>query len=287
MNLPDLNLCKVAIIGLGYVGLPLAVEFSKKLYSNPSVFPSPGKRIIGFDINQKRVSDLLLGVDETNEIDDLSPAILDNIYLTSDAADLSEADVFIVTVPTPIDISNNPNLAPIKSATEAIAKAINLRVSESAPIIIYESTVYPGVTEEICVPILENITSLELNKGFACGYSPERINPGDKSRKLSDIVKIVSGSSAESASWINNLYSIIINAGTYKAPSIKVAEAAKVIENTQRDINIALVNELAIIFRKLEIDTRDVLKAACTKWNFLDFSPGLVGGHCIGVDLTI
>tara|TARA_Y100000591_G_C21852984_1_gene712896 strand:+ start:3335 stop:4609 length:1275 start_codon:yes stop_codon:yes gene_type:complete len=256
----------IAIIGMGYVGLPLAIEFSKKL------------NVIGFDISSERISSLLEGVDLTNEIE---PSMLNssNLVLTDNEEMLSRADIYIVTVPTPIDKDNKPDLSPLLNATRTIAKKLN-----KGNIIIYESTVFPGCTEDICANEIEKISGYKLNSDFFLGYSPERINPGDKEHTIDKIVKVTSGSNKDTALFIDNLYKEIITAGTYMAPSIKVAEAAKVIENTQRDINIALVNELSIIFNLLEIDTEEVLKAASTKWNFLSFKPGLVGGHCIGVD---
>ena len=258
---------KLAVIGLGYVGLPLAVEFGKK------------RNVIGFDINKERLLELGNKYDSTLELDanDLSSAQ----YLTysSDTKDLVSINCYIITVPTPIDKDKNPDLRALKSATEMVGTLL-----KTGDIVIYESTVYPGCTEEFCVPILEKLSSLKFNQDFYCGYSPERINPGDKEHRLKDIAKVTSGSNKESAIVIDSLYNEIITAGTYLAESIKVAEAAKVIENTQRDLNIALVNELAIIFNKLNIDTESVLQAAGTKWNFLPFRPGLVGGHCIGVD---
>ena len=256
----------IAIIGMGYVGLPLAIVFSKKF------------NVIGFDISSERISSLLEGVDSTNEIE---PSMLNssNLVLTDNEEILSKADIYIVTVPTPIDIDNKPDLSPLLNATRTIAKKIN-----QGNIIIYESTVFPGCTEDICANEIEKISGYKLNSDFFLGYSPERINPGDKKHTIDKIVKVTSGSNKETALFIDNLYKEIITAGTYMAPSIKVAEAAKVIENTQRDINIALINELSIIFNLLEIDTEEVLKAASTKWNFLSFKPGLVGGHCIGVD---
>lgn len=258
---------KIAIVGLGYVGLPLAVEFGKKILT------------LGFDINQARVSELLAGIDSTLETSREELAQATMLTCTSDDALLASYNVYIVTVPTPIDGSKNPDLSPIKSATSLIARYL-----KEGDIVIYESTVYPGATEEVCVPILEKISGLTFNQDFFCGYSPERINPGDKERRLTNILKITSGSTPEIATIVDDLYKSIITAGTHKASSIKVAEAAKVIENTQRDINIALVNELALIFNRVGIDTQEVLEAAGTKWNFLPFRPGLVGGHCIGVD---
>lgn len=258
---------KIAIVGLGYVGLPLAVEFGKKIPT------------LGFDINQTRVSELLNGIDSTLETSKEELAEARMLKFTTDAALLASSNIYIVTVPTPIDESKNPDLSPIKSATSLIARYL-----KEGDIVIYESTVYPGATEEVCVPILEKISGLTFNQDFFCGYSPERINPGDKERRLTNILKITSGSTPEIATIVDDLYKSIITAGTHKASSIKVAEAAKVIENTQRDINIALVNELALIFNRVGIDTQEVLEAAGTKWNFLPFRPGLVGGHCIGVD---
>lgn len=293
MNLPPLNNCKIAIIGLGYVGLPLAVAFAKN--ENCKRTNNKCKRsIIGFDIDHKRIDDLKQFVDITNELTKEQLAEAKDINFTSEISELNYADIFIVTVPTPIDDSKSPDLKCLKKATKTIAQALKNRQKinkncTTAPIVIYESTVYPGVTNEICVPILEEESDLIYNsnkskEGFACGYSPERINPGDKIHNLDSIVKVTSGSTKQVSEWVDNLYGSIISAGTYKVDSIIVAEAAKVIENTQRDINIALINELAIIFRKLHIDTYDVLEAAGSKWNFLKYKPGLVGGHCIGVD---
>jgi len=252
---------------MGYVGLPLAVEFSK--YFN----------VVGFDINIDRVSELKLGNDSTREVsaDQLKNA--DNLELSTSLSDLLVCNVFIVTVPTPIDESKRPNLKPLLGATASVGKVLC-----EGDVVIYESTVYPGATEDDCVPILEDVSGLKLNKDFYVGYSPERINPGDKEHRLPSIVKVTSGSNSDAAKFVDDLYKKIITAGTFKAASIKEAEAAKVIENTQRDLNIALINELAIIFDKMGIDTEGVLKAAGTKWNFLPFKPGLVGGHCIGVD---
>lgn len=257
----------LAVVGLGYVGLPLAIEFGKKL------------RTIGFDINQVRVDELNSQIDSTLEID--ADAFRSSIHLefTSNTDSLGSCGVYIVTVPTPIDSVNRPNLSPLRKATETIAQVL-----KQGDIVIYESTVYPGCTEEFCVPILESVSGLTYNMDFYCGYSPERINPGDKLNTLTKIKKIVSGSTPDATKIINDLYGSIIEAGTYVAKSIKVAEAAKVIENSQRDLNIAFVNELSVIFDRLNIDTIDVLEAAETKWNFLPFRPGMVGGHCIGVD---
>lgn len=258
---------KIAIIGLGYVGLPLAVEFGKTLDT------------LGYDIDLERVQELQAGHDHTLETDDADLAAAVHARFTGDAAGLSDRNVFIVTVPTPIDAFEQPDLAPLRSASELIAAHL-----APGDLVIYESTVYPGTTEEVCVPLLEQGSGLRFNVDFFCGYSPERINPGDRERRLPDIRKITSGSTPEAAQVVDALYRRIIIAGTWLAPSMKVAEAAKVIENIQRDVNIALVNELALIFDRLGIDTLDVLEAAGTKWNFLPFRPGMVGGHCIGVD---
>ena len=258
---------KLAVIGLGYVGLPLAVEFG--LIRN----------VIGFDINQKRIDDLNSGDDYTGEISGNELNNAKHLTLTSDIEDLASCNCFIVTVPTPIDEFNFPDLTPLLKASEAIGRLIS-----KGDLIIYESTVYPGATEEDCVPVLEKFSGLVFNRDFYCGYSPERINPGDKTRRISTIKKVTSGSTPAVARLVDSLYGEIIMAGTHLAPSIRVAEAAKVIENTQRDLNIALINELAIIFNKMGIDTEEVLDAAGSKWNFLNFRPGLVGGHCIGVD---
>lgn len=257
----------IAIIGLGYVGLPLAVEFGKK------------RAVIGFDINPRRIEELCQGHDQTLEVEINELSRADQLRYTSNIEDLRAANIFIVTVPTPIDKHKRPDLTPLLSASETVG-----RVLKSGDIVIYESTVYPGATEEDCVPVLERVSGLTYNRDFFCGYSPERINPGDKAHRLPMIHKVTSGSTPEIADQIDALYASIITAGTYKAESIRVAEAAKVIENTQRDLNIALINELAIIFNRMGIDTEAVLKAAGTKWNFLPFRPGLVGGHCIGVD---
>ncbi len=258
---------KIAIIGLGYVGLPLAVEFGKKVHT------------IGFDINQLRIDELKNGYDRTLEVDSENLSSSTRLSFTCKLDEIKEANIFIVTVPTPIDKNNRPDLTPLLKASETVGKVL-----KKGDIVIYESTVYPGCTEDDCVPILEKFSGLKFNTDFYCGYSPERINPGDKVHTVTKILKITSGSTPEVAEKVNQLYSSIITAGTYKAASIKVAEAAKVIENCQRDINIAFVNELALIFDKMNIDTLEVLQAAGTKWNFLHFRPGLVGGHCIGVD---
>ncbi len=257
---------KLAVVGLGYVGLPLAFEFSKY------------REVIGYDIDKNRVKDLKEGKDKTASFSSNEMLTANNLKITNSISDLSKANCYIVTVPTPIRENKEPDLSFLKEATKLISSFL-----KKGDIVIYESTVYPGCTEEDCVPILEN-SGLKYNKDFFCGYSPERINPGDKLRKLPDIIKVTSGSTEEVSDLIDSLYSSIIRAGTYKAESIKVAEAAKVIENTQRDTNIALINELAIIFSKLDLDTSSVLEAAETKWNFIPFKPGIVGGHCISVD---
>jgi len=258
---------RIAIIGLGYVGLPLAIEFGK-IYQT-----------IGFDTNKSRIDELVEGKDSTREVpmQELKESTM--LSYTSNVDDIEDCNIYIVTVPTPIDKLNNPNLEPLKNASMAVGKFL-----EREDIVIYESTVYPGATEEVCVPLLEESSGLKFNRDFYCGYSPERINPGDKKHRLPMIKKVTSGSTEEIAEKVDSLYKSIISAGTHKAESIKIAEAAKVIENTQRDVNIALVNELAKFFNKLGIDTESVLKAAETKWNFIPFVPGLVGGHCIGVD---
>ncbi|MBB4004818.1 UDP-N-acetyl-D-galactosamine dehydrogenase [Aurantimonas endophytica] len=261
------DLCSIAVIGLGYVGLPLAVEFSRT------------RKVVGFDIRAERIAALQQGQDVTREVDADGLAAATFATFTSETADIAECGIFIVTVPTPIDQANRPDLSPLISATEIVGKAI----SEGA-YVIFESTVYPGCTRDVCVPILERLSGLKLNEGFFVGYSPERANPGDKEHRVTTITKVTSGSTPEAADFVDLLYGSIVTAGTHKASSIEVAEAAKVIENTQRDLNIALMNELSIIFERLGIDTLEVLAAAGTKWNFLPFRPGLVGGHCIGVD---
>ena len=263
----QLSELKIAIIGLGYVGLPLAVEFGKHV------------SVVGFDIHQKRIDELKNGQDHTLEVtpEELKQSI--HLSYTTDLQQLSDCNFFIVTVPTPIDEYKQPDLSPLVKASESIAKVL-----KKDDIVVYESTVYPGATEEVCIPVLEKKSGLRFNQDFYAGYSPERINPGDKLHRVTNILKITSGSTPEIAEFIDQVYNLIIEAGTHKATSIKVAEAAKVIENTQRDVNIALINELAIIFNKMGIDTEAVLQAAGTKWNFLPFRPGLVGGHCIGVD---
>jgi UDP-N-acetyl-D-glucosamine/UDP-N-acetyl-D-galactosamine dehydrogenase len=258
---------KIAIIGLGYVGLPLAVEFGKK------------RKVVGFDIDKSRINELKNGIDSTLETTKKELKDVIHLSYTTNLSDIEDCSVYIVTVPTPIDKHKKPDLTPLKKSSEAVGLIL-----KKGDIVIYESTVYPGATEEICVPILEKKSGLTFNQDFYCGYSPERINPGDKEHRLATIKKITSGSTPEIATEVDELYQEIITAGTYKVNSIKVAEAAKVIENTQRDINIALINELSLIFNKLGVDTEAVLEAAGTKWNFLPFRPGLVGGHCIGVD---
>ena len=258
---------KIAVVGLGYVGLPLAVEFGKKY------------RTVGFDINAVRVKELKAGRDVTLEISGKELSGARQLRFTAQSKDLKRSNIFIVTVPTPIDKYKRPNLSPLLKASQTVG-----RVLKRGDLVIYESTVYPGCTEEICVPILERFSGLRFNKDFFCGYSPERINPGDKQHRLTTIKKVTSGSTPRIADAVDSLYASIVTAGTHRASSIKVAEAAKVIENTQRDVNIALINELALIFKRLGIDTEEVLRAAGTKWNFLPFRPGLVGGHCIGVD---
>jgi UDP-N-acetyl-D-galactosamine dehydrogenase len=258
---------KIAIIGLGYVGLPLAVEFGK-------VFDT-----FGFDINTSRVSELISHNDKTLEVSSKGLKLASRLEYTSNLHDLKNCNFYIVTVPTPVDKNNKPDLSFLINASEAVGSIL-----DNNDIVIYESTVYPGATEEVCVPILEKFSNLKFNRDFYCGYSPERINPGDKKHTVTKIVKVTSGSTPAIAKKIDKLYSTIVSVGTHLAPSIKVAEAAKVIENSQRDINIAFINELAIIFNKLDIDTNEVLEAAATKWNFLPFKPGLVGGHCIGID---
>jgi len=258
---------RLAIIGLGYVGLPLAVEFGKKY------------EVVGFDINKSRIEELKSGFDRTLEVDEANLKSSTNLSYSCDKEELKSCNVFIVTVPTPVDAHKRPDLTPLVKASETVGYAL-----KKGDVVIYESTVYPGCTEEKCVPVLEKVSGLVFNEDFFCGYSPERINPGDKEHTVTKILKVTSGSTPEIADMVDALYASIITAGTHKASSIKVAEAAKVIENSQRDINIAFVNELSLIFNKMGIDTIDVLEAAGTKWNFLPFRPGLVGGHCIGVD---
>lgn len=263
----NINKLKIAVIGLGYVGLPLAVEFGKQ------------HSVVGFDINARRIAALMAGTDHTLEVSNEELAVAIHLRYSSDIQTLKDCNFFIVTVPTPIDSSKQPDLTPLITASKAIGSLL-----KKDDIVVYESTVYPGATEEVCVPVLEKASGLILNQDFYAGYSPERINPGDKEHRVTNILKVTAGSTPEVADFVDEVYNLIITAGTHKAPSIRVAEAAKVIENTQRDVNIALINELAVIFNKMGIDTEAVLKAAGTKWNFLPFRPGLVGGHCIGVD---
>jgi UDP-N-acetyl-D-glucosamine/UDP-N-acetyl-D-galactosamine dehydrogenase len=263
----NLRKCRIGVIGLGYVGLPLAVEFGKHFDTT------------GFDVKAGRIAELKAGRDSTLEVSKPELKAASRLTFTTDLADLKRCMVYIVTVPTPIDEYKRPDLTPLVKASESVGKVL-----KRGDVVIYESTVYPGCTEEVCVPILERESGLKFNKDFFAGYSPERINPGDKEHRLPSIKKVTSGSTPEIADFVNKLYASIITAGTHKASSIKVAEAAKVIENTQRDVNIALINELALIFNRLGIDTEEVLSAAGSKWNFLRFTPGLVGGHCIGVD---
>ena len=263
----DIKKLRIGVVGLGYVGLPLAVEFGKK-------YPT-----VGFDVKDERIEELERGEDATLECSAEELAEAKKLTYTNDAAGLADCNLYVVTVPTPIGDSNRPLLTPLKSASETLGGVL-----KKGDVVVYESTVYPGATEEFCVPILERLSGLTMNADFFVGYSPERINPGDKQHRLPTILKVTSGSTPETADFVDSVYASIIPAGTHKASSIKVAEAAKVIENTQRDVNIALVNELAMIFERVGIDTEEVLEAAGTKWNFLPFRPGLVGGHCIGVD---
>jgi UDP-N-acetyl-D-galactosamine dehydrogenase len=259
---------RIAIIGLGYVGLPLAIAFSKKY------------KVVGFDINDQRIKELNRDYDRTLEIEsNLLTSSKSNLRYTSNSDNIKDCDIYIITVPTPIDGANQPDLSPLISSSTMVGQVLN-----QGDIVIYESTVYPGVTEDICVPMLEKASNLKFNKDFFCGYSPERINPGDKEHTVTKILKVTSGSTPEIAKQVDDLYNQVITAGTYLASSIKVAEASKVIENTQRDVNIAMINELALIFNQMGIDTNEVLNAAATKWNFIKLTPGLVGGHCIGVD---
>ncbi len=267
MNVTKKSPPEIAVIGLGYVGLPLAIEFGKI------------RPVIGFDISPQRIAALRDGVDHTLEVEQAEFAAASHLSFTADAAELRSADIFIVTVPTPVDEAKRPDVTLLIKASETVAAALR-----PGGIVIYESTVFPGCTEEVCVPVLERVSGLKYNIDFFCGYSPERINPGDKEHRLPTILKVTSGSNPDVAEQVDALYKSVITAGTYRASSIKVAEAAKVIENTQRDVNIALMNELSLIFHRLGIDTIEVLEAAGTKWNFLPFRPGLVGGHCIGVD---
>jgi UDP-N-acetyl-D-galactosamine dehydrogenase len=265
--MPALRNCRIGVIGLGYVGLPLAVEFGKHFHT------------VGFDIKPQRIAELKAGKDSTLETTRVELKAASRLKFTSKLSDLKTCRVFIVTVPTPIDNYKRPDLTPLVRASETVGQVL-----KKGDVVVYESTVYPGCTEEVCVPVLEKHSGLKFNEDFFAGYSPERINPGDKEHRLTTIRKITSGSTPEIAEFVDSLYGVIIKAGTHRASSIRVAEAAKVIENTQRDVNIALINELALIFNRLGIDTEEVLQAAGTKWNFLPFRPGLVGGHCIGVD---
>lgn len=263
----DLSKVKLAVIGLGYVGLPLAVAFGRKM------------KVVGFDISSTRINELKGGLDRTLEVDSKGLAEAKHLTYTDQLSELQDYNVFIITVPTPIDTARRPDFDPLLKSSASVGTVL-----KQGDVVIYESTVYPGVTEEVCVPVLEKASGLVFNQGFFCGYSPERINPGDKERTVTKITKVTSGSTPEIADFVDDLYKTIIVAGTHKASSIRVAEAAKVIENTQRDVNIALMNELAMIFHRVGIDTHEVLEAAGTKWNFMKFKPGLVGGHCIGVD---
>ncbi|CAK8713349.1 UDP-N-acetyl-D-galactosamine dehydrogenase [Candidatus Electrothrix laxa] len=265
--MPDIHSTKLAVIGLGYVGLPLAVEFSKKI------------PCVGFDLKEQRIAELCRGIDVTREVSSEELSRVENLQFTTSVEDLRTCNVFVISVPTPIDDNKRPDLRPLKGSSHTVAQVL-----KPGDVVIYESTVYPGATEEVCIPILEKASGLIYNQDFFAGYSPERINPGDHEHRLPTIVKVTSGSTPKIADFVDALYQTIITAGTFKATSIRVAEAAKVIENTQRDVNIALVNELALIFNRLGINTLEVLEAAGTKWNFLPFRPGLVGGHCIGVD---
>ena len=263
-----MNNPKICLVGLGYVGLPLAVAFAKKF------------QVVGFDIDANRVKELESGHDKTLEVeDDLLLSVVGNIVYTDNIQDTKDCNIYIITVPTPIDSANRPDLIPLIKSSESVGSVLS-----QGDIVIYESTVYPGVTEEVCAPILEEVSGLSFNQGFFCGYSPERINPGDKEHTVTKILKVTSGSTPEVSKQIDELYKQIITAGTHLASSIKVAEASKVIENTQRDVNIALINELALIFDQMGIDTNEVIEAAATKWNFIKLTPGLVGGHCIGID---
>ncbi len=262
-----MKLDRLAVIGLGYVGLPVAVAFGKKL------------PVTGFDINTRRIAELKAGTDSTLEVEPADLRAADKLTFSDSLEELRACNMFIVTVPTPVDDHKRPDLSPLVKASTTIGKVL-----KKGDVVVYESTVYPGATEEVCVPVLEQVSGLKFNVDFYCGYSPERINPGDKAHRFETIKKVTAGSTPEVATFVDSVYASVVTAGTHKASSIKVAEAAKVIENTQRDLNIALINELAMIFRKMNIDTLDVLEAAGTKWNFLPFRPGLVGGHCIGVD---
>ena len=282
-NYPDLCDCSISVIGLGYVGLPLATQFAsikESLIDGTTL----KRKVIGFDINKKRIDELRNNFDKTFEVSENTLCELEEINFVSDEEYLIESDFFIITVPTPIDKNKKPDFTYLLSASKIFAKAIKKRKKATIPFVIFESTVYPGATREICIPKIEIESGKKLNEDFICGYSPERINPGDISKTISKIKKVTSGSNETGAILIDKLYASIISAGTHIAPSIEVAEAAKVIENIQRDLNIGLVNELSLLFEKLNISSKDVFDAACTKWNFHDFRPGLVGGHCIGID---
>ena len=289
VNLPPLSNCRIAILGLGYVGLPLAIEFAKTKICKRSG-EVLDRKVIGFDIDKSRIDELKTGFDRTCEVLDSEKSTLKEIYYTSSLKEIIDfnCDVFIVTVPTPIDSSKKPVLDPLKNASQTIAMCLkeikNNSLKNKNPVLIYESTVFPGATEEVCIPIIEEISSQNHNIDFYYGYSPERINPGDKFNRLSSIKKVTSGSNDISSIWIDKLYGSIIDAGTFPVSSVKAAEASKIIENTQRDLNIALINEFALIFQKLGVNTKEVIEAASTKWNFVKLLPGLVGGHCIGVD---
>ncbi len=288
-NLPSIHNCKVAVIGLGYVGLPLVLEINNQKYCFLTNKLN-NRKILGFDINKSRINEIKDGFDRNKIFSYEEIKNIKNIKFSENKELLNDIDVFIITVPTPIDAENNPDLSFVRNASKLVGEAIKLNINNRCnQIIIYESTFYPGVTEEICVPILESnsgkiFNDEQLDSTFYCGYSPERINPGDKEHNLNSVIKVTSGCNARVASWVDEFYGSFIKAGTFKTSSIKVAEAAKIIENTQRDINIALVNELSMLFKKVDIDTQEVLSAASTKWNFHKYKPGLVGGHCIGVD---
>ena len=283
MIFPDLYKCKVAVIGLGYVGLPLALEIAKRdrcKFTGKNI----ERHVIGFDCKLSRIEELQKHIDKTGETSFYDLKNTKNLVFSNNSLDINSAEIFIVTVPTPIDKNKQPNLEFLINASKLIGQTLKTRNSEITPIIIFESTVFPGATEEICAPTIQENSGLIYKKDFLCAYSPERINPGDKTKRINEIIKITSGCNVKCADWVDRFYKSIVDAGTYSAKSIKIAEAAKIIENIQRDINIALVNELSIIFTNMNIDTLDVLDAAATKWNFLNFRPGLVGGHCIGVD---
>ncbi len=283
MIYPDLYDCKIAVIGLGYVGLPLAMEFAKRKICSFSG-SKMSRYVVGFDCKKSRIDELNRNIDKTGQKSFIDFKNKQDLVFSNNRLDIIKSDVFIVTVPTPINENKQPDLTSLKKATLLIGKILTSRKSNIIPIIIFESTVYPGATDEFCVPLIEKSSGLSYQKDFLCAYSPERINPGDETKRLNNVVKITSGCNESCANWVNDFYKSIIDAGTFLTKSIRIAEAAKVIENTQRDINIALVNELSMIFSEMNLDTLDVLEAASTKWNFLNFKPGLVGGHCIGVD---